>query len=809
MIRKILNKLYFSFVFSLKSIIKNKIQSFVLFIIFLAISVVAVLGLSNRWIMQKYFENEHIVNFQDVDYIMSINQNSDSRYFSIRYLDENQGELAENYASFSENDVLFSKNIEGNKDYVHSFSSNVYNLNKISENIPIINSFSNQEVIITNSFSRNYDFLVNDSIFIYVGDEVKEFVISYIVEDNGVFSDNSIFLNKEGVIDLFLSSLGVNTSIIPMESFLNIYNKTYFLIDDNEKIDAAMNYVKNIEHYSNLEFSLTYDSNFTKQRIEQTSIIIILLLIIFFLFLIRHNKNMIVFDTLGASDGYVKLIIFSEIFIILIFSLFANYFISNYFISVAWKIIDVENNFKIPINYFFITYLSILIILIFVVNIYYLFQVTRNNNKTNSNKAHFPSIKKIQVIAFLILLISSVILYIFKNNYLSMILTILSIYLIYFYINIISVVFIFLIKKISNNKIISNLIIYFRNKSFYYYLYMMSMIFLMILLLNSTGSHFQRTINRIEKEVKFDIVLNNSNDEVYDELNQYEYISSYTKANYINNIVFEEQNYKIENFVSVENNDVQEYFDFDIEKEELESDDLLIFLPISFNKVFNFQQGDMIEANLGNFLGNTEFKIGGFFESGYGNYAFSNLNEKINLEYNSILIDVVENKTNFIFNVLVEEYGKNFVGIIKIQDVISAKIYESSLVMEYIYYLIFIMFVCLLFSLVGYLQILFYSMSDYYNKMILLGNSKKDIFKTLILEKIISFLITITISIIAYFVISSQIEGLLVIIGRYMNFDPGNIIFNSFIYSICFLLIANLFYFLSLIKQKEKIVKQY
>jgi hypothetical protein len=191
--KKFLYSFYFSFRFAFKNIFYYKFKSILLLLSFIALLSALLMSFSSRSYISSYFISNYENRYQDLDIKMSISPNSNSRFFSMRDLNDalDKDQYFDEIIPFFEIDSLVE--INSSKEYMKVMSSSLSNLKKVSNINYQSENLLSDEVIITKSISINYSLNLEDEIILHVGESNKIYKVVSIVEDSGLFQGETIF----------------------------------------------------------------------------------------------------------------------------------------------------------------------------------------------------------------------------------------------------------------------------------------------------------------------------------------------------------------------------------------------------------------------------------------------------------------------------------------------------------------------------------------------------------------------------------------------------------------------------------------
>ena len=313
-------------------------RTILLMIGFLGISMTVMLALSMTDIFHTYFYGNLAETYQDIDMTVTVNTDSDLRFFRTRFLDDEAiTAVTDGIYPFFEYDVL-SKVDTYHLAYVHVYASSVDMLSHLSD-VPYIahQSLGENDVIVTRSYAKTYTLSVGDIITLEAGDASKDFHVVEVIDDGKLFTGDSIFIDKASSFAFFLAALDEDLLHIATPASLATYhNMLYVDVKDDVTFDDAKAAFRTVAEYDQLKYIDTIDDVSVNQLVARnTSLLGGLLSFVFIAILLVlqttlryyfHDKKSqtTMIHVLGGKTRYSLSILAIELFIEQMLSFFVS-----------------------------------------------------------------------------------------------------------------------------------------------------------------------------------------------------------------------------------------------------------------------------------------------------------------------------------------------------------------------------------------------------------------------------------------------------------------------------------------------------
>ncbi len=794
--KKAISRFGFSFRFAFKNLIRFRLRSILLIFSFIALFVTVLLGASTKMFLTSYYYGELENKYRDIDFSMGVTLNSNLRFFSIRPLDDatELDIVVDDYAPFFEMDTLVE--INGTKQYVKTMASTLDHLVKVSNPIHYPNlTLNNDEVIITQSLADTYQLNNGDFITLYLGDLTKDYFIVDIVEDGGLFLDETIYLNKDGSLSFFLTALNPSLSSLNPIFLTNFYNQVYFDVKDGVTDSEAMSYVSSITQFSDLKFQLAIDHQAVDQQIRRNVsffnlIIIIVFLVIllvmqttFMLYFDEKKKGFAVIDLLGGSHLFSYGVVLLEILIFFSISLIASIFITNSVIQNGMRFVGSPATYRLEFITIFWCALATLLIYV-ITSIYYFINF---NKESSIRQTVSQSIEKqMHWIPMLVTLVLSISVYFLTQlnavflwiGYNRAIIQSIAAFVILFSSAFLLIFLFSKLQKIQKKPMVFalQLKILLAKKSFYQYISVLLVCFVSIFLLILANDHMDKRMSKYETEFKVDFVLTNfisRYEETFTHISSLDTVEDAAKVGYLQNIEFADFQQNLNSVVSMDPQLITDYFNLDLNDSSISklenSDQSIIILPERFRLLYDMKIGDQVDLILSPIHALETFEIGGFYNKEIGDMAFTNLHLFSiydDISQNTIFVNASLDKTA-LQNELVNLYSKNMVYVLDFQTIVDARLNQMRTATDYLTIILSAIIGCFILSIFNHSILLLGQMKDSYARLYVLGFSKQKMMVSLIKESIAMFIILSVSSVITFVLLSKQLSTLVLLSGEY------------------------------------------
>ena len=759
----------------------------------------------------KIYEYEAINNYQNTDIIIDYDEYSSSRLINKRNLQEDYGDYFSNILAFFNINLLTETNEQ--KYYSMMFSSLDYEFERlIDQDVDILSN----EVIITETFAQEYNLNIGDSFNFYILDTSFNYFVGQIYPDTGLFKGLSFFADKETILE---EVYGIST--------LNNFGNTIYLdVNDDYEVNYILNLLEASEDYSGYHVFPAVNWEYIESRtMDNISMflslgLVVLLAIIMVLDSLFPivNKNMRnnlgVINTLGGSSKFVFDVSILQwliyIFISLILGLLLSVFIINYGIYV-YGIRGFIFVRILPILF------ALIVVLIFV-GIESLISFKRENKASIASKSknkRFVNVKiRIPLILISTLILFLELYFVFFNKAIhSLIVVILSLYLTF---NISSIMLILLSKAFNLFKKKSIFSIFqskhlINNRHIHQSLRVLFISLMSIVLVFSVRIYLFNEIDEFYKVMNFDLAvtnINDYNDELLQEINTYQ-IESSDKGIIYNDVTvhFNEQEYQpIKYFLSLDMNNIGNYIGIDVIKynENLANESTpIVILPKNFEIVYDLNVGDMVTLDLNYKLKNIDMIIAGYFDTDFDNIIYSNIYE-VDAYTGSAMINSIfinSNDKDIIYNDLIQDYSERMYYVLNPDIYFNYLVQSVEKVINYFSVFTAFLILCFIVVIFNNTLLVFYDVKSDLVKVKILGASKKDIIKNILLEYILILFIICGVGLVEILILSENLKGVVLLINYYKDINASTkAILIGFLSSSLVLFLSYLYYYIQIYK---------
>jgi putative ABC transport system permease protein len=826
--KNIFKKAGFQFRFAFRNIVKDYLNSILIFFNFLIVFIFIMLTLSVEPLMTSYFLGSLESKYNDIDMTMSVNYNSQTRYFSIRHLRDSsiKDDIAHQYAPFFEIDTIIETKTNV-LTYVKVMASEIEHFYQIADikegNLNII---EDHEIIVTKSFAKRHNIDLNDELTLYLGSENKVYQVLAILEDRGLFQDDTVFVSKQGSIRLFLSTINPALSQFSPQFFMNFYNKVYIDLKPEVSISEATQWIQNISQYQDLDFQETINYQSVNQLISRATIVFYVMaaIIMFALLLILQTTFMLIFNqkkkvfsitqVIGGRQSFMFISLSLEMFIYFVFAIIVAIPISIVIIENGIQYIDQSIVFKFGISEIVISVL-VSFVLFFTALVYYFYRFNRRSLVQQMKKEGDE--KKLSIVTLSIIFMTSLTLFVLSRN--GFFKTYLGDNLVFFDVAIIlvlmfsmafllSYIIITLQARIKTNSLILSMKTITNKNAYKYYVSVMLVSILSLFLIFGANFHIQRKTEILKEEQHFDfLILNTLNryQVIYDQINLLDHVEEAQLAIYYQNIEMMNQELTLNTLLGIDAYEIANYFGYQIDESFLETlnsyEDLVMILPYRFQELHHFDIGDNIEFNINEQV--LSFRLIGFFDKEIGSKAFTNLHlfkDQYNLIPNAILVNGDEEKDELYFT-LITMFSQYLVYTVDFQHELNEQIVIMENANNYLVYINIIMILFFLIAVIIHTLLLFEQMKETYAKFMMLGISQKRMFLLLIKENIYIFSIIFISSLFGFLSLYEQIPQLVLAFGEFEKLHFSNhVLMQSIFASLAFVFLTKIFYTLKAMK---------
>lgn len=631
-----------------------------------------ILILSIKPIYTSIFNKEAMERYSNTDIIIQYDEYSPTRFINKRNLIETYEEI--DFAlSFFNLQVL--SQFENETDYVTLFSSLPYELEvMLNQDIEL----DSDEIIVTQSLAKKYQLSLGDALTFSILDHDFTFIISQIINDEGILSGQSFFVDKSTLLE----------ELFGLGSLTNLGNVIYIKTDN---IDSLYLKLTQDSSYHSYAISLVQDPDKIQGMVDEyTSIILVAgILIILALFIVLDSlflivlknifKQISVFDTLGDSKHLGYRVCFYQWGYYIGISFLISLFLAHIVVAFGAYFYGVRSFVGINL---WISLIGLLVISSYVLirNLGYIYRYSQQPSLIKIKKAPFsskyPRILNYSILALTVGILSFLIVrQPFSPDINSLFIVLLSVYVsIRLLVDSLRILFRFIPKKptlfryINMNHITQNPFIHESMRVIF-------IAFIVVTVLLSVRGYLVTQVSDLEDRFKVDILVTNlhQNDDSLLETLDHPAINSVSMGCFYNNVIIQmsDQSSLLRFLVSMNQSEYSQYFQYPLDDvpEEIKNHAMpYILLPKTYDMVYHIEVGDQIYMDLSPKLRHIPFVVGGFVDSEFDHFAYTNLSDKVidnDYEYNTIFIDTLDSKS--VISYLIDELSSDMMIVVDAQ----------------------------------------------------------------------------------------------------------------------------------------------
>lgn len=802
--KNICSKCFFALRFAWKNIYRHKFRSLILFFSFLSLFIIALVSFSLKSIIRTYYYTPYESRYQDIDLTLGISYNTNARYFSIRHFRDSElnGKEINDYFPFFEIETIVQYQEE--ELSLQVLASEVEVLKKV---VPLVETktLNEDEVIITNSLAQRLNISEGDKITVYLGSVEKEFSVTEIILDYGLFQNQVIFLNRSDVISSFLKTLNPALGDMNPLYFNNLYNRIYISLSQDADREYVQNALKEIVAYRNLEIEPVINYSWLDQLVSKSTshfsaTLLIIALAVFMMMQTTINllfadkkKDFQVVEYLGGSKSFSALVLVIEILLLVGLALLSGIVLTKFIINFGYQYLELNTSFVFENQTIFQSILVVLLILV-VVLIWRFYQNPKKKVKVNK--------VFILLLFMLIVILTFIAIFIWPGKHIWG--SFLQIPLVLLLMILLAISLIFGIKKLINHFLKSKFLdLHFKillgKEEFYRFLSVILIATLSILLLVGFKSYQKERIKILDDEFNLDYILTNFlgyQGDITAQINKMEHSTNSTSVLLFQKTKVEKANEEIEYLVSIDEEDISEYFNFDFPEFTFSSDYPAVVLPIRFKELHGLEVGEEVSINVSPLYPNLDFQIIGFYKAVSSRLAFTNihlLEEFQSEKANAVLLNASNHK--LLRRELIENFSRNLVYIFDFQLLLKKQGDEIKKVGDYVNFIVAIMISCFVFSIINHSLLLFDKMKIAYQRYFLLGASPNRMGRLFLFEQALVLFAVILSTLVTALLLNQIIPQLVILFGEYepLTFSLSSLLTGEMLALIVYLF-ANIIY---------------
>ncbi len=798
----LLSKNEFVLLLAKRNVNANKKTTAVIMVTLSLVFAIFMMMLGIKGIYRNIFTKESQNMYPNIDIVISYDEYSPARFI-------NKRSLIEDYEDIEYALAFFNLQVVSKQDdemfYANMFSSLEHEF-EIFMDIDV--NIDSDQTIITKSFADKYDLNIGDSVFFYILSGEYEYEVIDIINDNGAFYGDSFFVEKSALLnkvydldylDNFGNKIFIKTNNIEDTYNLLISDSTYQnynirLVVDEERIEGLIN-----EYISTIALA---------GMIVLVSLVIVLNSL--FLIVLRDIYLEIgVFETLGDNKKLGYKVCYYQWALYVLISFLIGVILSHIVVNIGGNIYGI-NEFILVDPFILLISLLIISSLIFIKNTF-LIKKHYQKNSVEKIKDKRYVLAKFNYVSLFFSIIIFLITIIFKPFSLKVDALVIVANSFYISLNLLIIILKVISKALSKRKksfALFNTKHMIDNKNIHQALNVIFIALIVVTVMLTVRFFISDQIEEVRGDNKFDIVMTNIydyDDSLINEISGFN-ISDVNPALIYQNVLIEineeDDGFLIKMFVSIDNHDFNRYYGYDVTVSEIYSDHELpyILLPKSYEIVYNLLPGDTIKMNLSPDLRDISFVIGGFINTDFDQFAYTNLVDKLDdysLKYNAIMINSDDSEATI--NTLIEAYGSQMYYLIDGQAEVEKQLDRAGSVLAL--FTVITIFIVLSFMFVVFNNTLlkFHSLKNDYSKIKVLGISDKQNRHNLFKEFLILFTVLAFVGLIEVLILSKYLRYTLLFFDYYKELK-ANIYVTGISYLLIFisLLISYVYYYLKI-----------
>ena len=671
---------------------------------------------------------------------------------------------------------------------------------------------SSDETIITESYAKEHNLNIGDTINFYITDKSFEYSIGEIIEDKGLFTGNVFYLDKETLLE----------EVYGLGTLSNLGNTIYLNLFDNVDIDQFAVTLKSDDFSAyNVFPTIDFDS-IRNKAMDLTSMLLALSIIILVavvmvldsLFPIVNREvrqNLGITKTLGAKSNFIKQVNLIQWAIYTLISFILGIILALFIINYGLKVYGITGFVPIRFENILFSLIAVGAFIFIRAMIGFNRELKLSIADQSRNKKFIKyETKYIYIIVALLALLIEIIFKFFNQKVHSLIIVVLSIYLA---LNIASILLVFLSKIFQKGKRQSIFKIfqlkYLKiNKHIHQSLRVIIISLLALVLIFSVRIFMSDQIDEFYNAMDFDMALVNIydyDDSLLNQVDTYD-VTTNDPAIFYRNVILDFNDTDSEPiifFVSMSQDSVNDYFnldfgDVDIQEQYVSDDTPYIILPVNFKYIYNLNIGDVLTMDLNYNLLNVQVFVAGFVETNLDNIVYSNIIEVESYQEtakpNSIFIN--SDNEEELFKDLVRDFSPRLYYVLNPDIYFSNMVSSVESLTDYFSILTFFMIICFVIIIFNNTILVFYGLKNDLAKILVLGADGKEFLLNLFKEFLMIFSVIVVIGIGETLILSEHLKWVVLFTNFYKDISstPLTIIYSCAIVNLV-LLLSYLYYF--------------
>ncbi len=801
--------------------ITHPLKTMLLTIGFLAVSMTIMLVLSMTDIFHTYYYGNLVEIYQDVDMKVSVNDGSDTRFFSTTPIQDGRlDEVAENIYPFFEYDALIEVT-ENDRSYARVYASSTDMLSHLSDDemFDINLVLSDNEIVITKSYAETHKVDVGDTITFKAGNQTKDFYIKAVLMDGKLFSGESVFIDKQASLSFFLTALDPALASFPSLLLRNIYNVLYVDINESVSFEHATESFREVTGYQELRYDELINDVKVNDLVERNTallsgllsfvfvaVMLVLQTTIIYVFHDRKRQASII-KTLGGRQSYTLSIIGIELFIELVIAFVLAVLLMNVSLDFGMHYLASAWIYQITINK--VLWSLGIVLLIFITVFAFDFYVSKA--KSDMNQLQMVEENKVlnwrtNVVIVGLSLSVYALLYVptfetLLGNYTSVIRVILSVISLLFMAPVLFHGVVILTKRFrEKRKLYFHLRMLHGRKGFSHYFSVSLIVSLVVFLLIFMMQHLEYNVEKTKQEYDFDLIVSRmmgNEDDIYHEISMMDSVESVNRADIDESVQINNSTSNVRFVISTDIYALDTYFNLtDLDQGVAmlhQISEPAVLLPRAFEDVYGYQVDDEITMTLNQENPDQIFIIAGFFEKQGLGVAFTNLymiDSDIENQANSMLVK--GNVERSILNdQLLDRYSSQMVIVYDFwTQYLTPYITSMERIENFIIGYLSLLMVCFIMTLANHQTMMQLEREADDARMFAVGYQVRDLQQTTVKVGGVILGVVLITSIMSYVLIIWQIEGMFAAFGAYEHvvFNPWSIMIGICVNAVVFII---------------------
>ena len=799
----------FKFLFAYRNINSNKKSSLVIILTLSLVFCLIMLLFGMRFTFSKVYELQAKDTYNQIDIVMTYDEYSSSRLINKREVNDEYDSYIYYSMSFFNLDVLAESE---DKFYSKMMSSLPHEFEYLVDKDVLIEE---NEIIITETLSKKYSLAVGDTFSFHIFDDVLEYTVGDIFDDEGLFSGLTFYIDKEELLQIVY---GFNLT--------NFGNTLYIDIDDSYTVDEVISELDNNDDFSDYNIFPTLDWNYIESKaMDLVSMMLALgLIVILAIFMVLDSLFPIiskdipqqqgVVSTLGGEKKFIWHVSLIQWLTYTTISFIVGIVLALMVVNLGLYVYGISGFIPLKILPLLFSLITVLVYIVIRAYISYRKEYKKSSvSLSKDNRYKKYRTKEWNMLIVAILLTLEYIFVFFELRIHGTIIVILSVYLAFNLLSYLVVLLARLIRKTKRKSLFTIFQLKYLedNKHLHQSLRVLMICLITIVMIFSVRIFISTEIDEFYNIMDYDMSIANVHD--YDdslktEIQQYD-VTEVDEAVFYQNVYVhfnEKESQPCKFFVSMEHESIGNYFgveEIDVDESYLSSDVAYVLLPKNFGLVYDLEVGETIKLDLNYAIEGVEVVIAGFLDINFDNFIFSNIafvSDYENLAIPNAIFLNTENK-EALYNDLIRDYSSNMYYILD-PDVYFDEIVQGAInITNFFSVFTSFMIICFVIVIFNNTLLIFFSLKTELAKIKVLGADKREFIKTLFKEFILVLLIILAIALIEIAILSQNLKYLVLLTNYYKDIasTPLTIIYGCVIVSLV-LLSSYIYYYININK---------